>query len=79
MSGIGSIPCGVESVLRGIGWSNGQYSTLNTMCTMSILFFFGGLSGLRSVVIWNGIRGLVISSLGHLSKNQFVGAQQCVI
>jgi hypothetical protein len=43
--------------VRGVGWSNGQYSTFTTRCTMKG-FPFGGLSFARSLDIWNGMRGL---------------------
>jgi hypothetical protein len=50
-SGILSLPCGPGSNLRGIGCSNGQYSTLTTTCTISGLPGAGGGSLARSDAI----------------------------
>src|SRR5689334_7829505 len=57
MSGMCERPCGGTTIVRGIGWSNCQYSMLTTTCTMSGLprgaFSFG-----RALAIWYGMRGL---------------------
>src|SRR5262245_24273264 len=56
ISGMCDLPCGGTTIVRGIGWSNCQYSMLTTTCTMSGLprgaFSFG-----RALAIWKGMRG----------------------
>ena len=49
-SGTGLWACGAGITVRGMGWSNGQYSTLTTMWTIRG-FPFMGASGARSTDI----------------------------
>src|SRR5712692_5511618 len=57
MSGICERPCGGTTIVRGMGWSNCQYSMFTTTWTISGLPC-GGSSFARSLDISNGTRGL---------------------
>src|SRR6188474_2415135 len=77
MSGICERPCGGTTIVRGIGWSNCQYSMFTTTCTMSGLPR-GALSFGRSPVIWYGMRGLErFSAIHHLLQGS--GEQPVVL
>src|SRR5690348_10596930 len=76
MSGMCDLPCGGTTIVRGIGWSNCQYSMFTTTCTMSGLprgaFSFG-----RSLVIWYGMRGFErFSAIQHLLQR---GGEHAVV
>src|SRR5260221_2977962 len=56
MSGMCERPCGGTTIVRGIGWSNCQYSMFTTTCTMSGLPR-GAFSFARALCISYGMRG----------------------
>src|SRR5665213_3321052 len=62
MSGPRLIPCGFWNSARGIGWSNGQYSTLTTIWQISGLPFGAGGEN-RWLESSNGTRGF--DCMGH--------------
>src|SRR5258705_1479903 len=68
MSGMCERPCGGTTIVRGIGWSNCQYSMFTTTCTISGLPP-GAASFGRALDIWYGMRGFDLFSVTSATEN----------